>query len=54
MEGDLKPRADLNLVITRQNGVVKVPMTCRLDTAEEVSVYQAGGVAALCTRFPGS
>jgi 2-methylcitrate dehydratase (2-methyl-trans-aconitate forming) len=45
VEGDLKPRADLNLVITRKNGeVVKVPMTCRLDTAEEVSVYQAGGV----------
>ncbi|WP_290867471.1 Fe/S-dependent 2-methylisocitrate dehydratase AcnD [Aquabacterium sp.] len=45
VEGDLKPRADLNLVITRKNGeVIKVPMTCRLDTAEEVSVYQAGGV----------
>jgi aconitase A len=24
--------------------VLKVPMTCRLDTAEEVSVYEAGGV----------
>jgi len=45
VEGDLKPRADLNLVITRKSGeVLKVPMTCRLDTAEEVSVYQAGGV----------
>jgi len=45
VEGDLKPRADLNLVITRKGGeVLKVPMTCRLDTAEEVSVYQAGGV----------
>jgi aconitate hydratase len=45
VEGDLKPRADLALVITRKSGeVVKVPMTCRLDTAEEVSVYQAGGV----------
>jgi iron-sulfur-dependent 2-methylisocitrate dehydratase len=45
VEGDLKPRADLNLVITRKGGeVIKVPMTCRLDTAEEVSVYQAGGV----------
>jgi hypothetical protein len=45
VEGDLKPRADLTLVITRKNGeVVKVPMTCRLDTAEEVSVYEAGGV----------
>ncbi|MBH1986634.1 MAG: Fe/S-dependent 2-methylisocitrate dehydratase AcnD [Burkholderiales bacterium] len=45
VEGDLKPRTDLTLVITRKNGeVVKVPMTCRLDTAEEVSVYEAGGV----------
>jgi aconitate hydratase len=45
VEGDLTPRTDLTLVITRKNGeVVKVPMTCRLDTAEEVSVYQAGGV----------
>ncbi len=45
VEGDLKPRADLTLVITRKSGeVVKVPMTCRLDTGEEVSVYDAGGV----------
>jgi len=43
--GKLKPRADLTLVITRKNGErVEVPMTCRLDTAEEVSVYEAGGV----------
>jgi iron-sulfur-dependent 2-methylisocitrate dehydratase len=45
VEGDLKPRADLTLVINRKSGeVLKVPMTCRLDTAEEVSVYEAGGV----------
>ncbi|EJL83291.1 2-methylisocitrate dehydratase, Fe/S-dependent [Herbaspirillum sp. CF444] len=38
-------RADLTLVITRKNGErVEVPMTCRLDTAEEVSIYEAGGV----------
>ena len=24
--------------------VVRVPMTCRLDSDEEVSVYEAGGV----------
>ena len=24
--------------------MLRVPMTCRLDTAEEVSVYEAGGV----------
>ena len=43
--GERKPRAELNLVIHRRNGErVTVPVTCRLDTAEEVSVYEAGGV----------
>jgi aconitate hydratase len=43
--GERKPRADLMLVIHRKNGErVEVPMTCRLDTAEEVSIYEAGGV----------
>lgn len=43
--GERKPRADLTLVIHRRNGdVVNVPVTCRLDTAEEVSIYEAGGV----------
>ncbi|WP_420997969.1 Fe/S-dependent 2-methylisocitrate dehydratase AcnD [Cupriavidus sp. 30B13] len=43
--GARKPRADLTLVIRRKNGErVEVPVTCRLDTAEEVSIYDAGGV----------
>ncbi len=43
--GDLSPRCDLTLVITRKNGEkVEVPMTCRLDTEAEVNVYKAGGV----------
>ena len=43
--GERKPRADLILVINRKNGErVEVPVTCRLDTAEEVSIYEAGGV----------
>ncbi|MGE8658212.1 MAG: Fe/S-dependent 2-methylisocitrate dehydratase AcnD [Achromobacter sp.] len=43
--GERKPRADLTLVIRRRNGeTLEVPMTCRLDTAEEVSIYEAGGV----------
>ena len=45
--GDPKitPRAELTLVIERKNGeVVKVPMLCRLDTAADVSVYEAGGI----------
>lgn len=43
--GTPAPRADLTVVITRKNGErLEVPVTCRLDTAEEVSIYEAGGV----------
>lgn len=43
--GDIKPGCDLALVITRQNGEkLDVAVTCRLDTADEVHVYHAGGV----------
>lgn len=43
--GERKPRADLTLVIHRRNGErVETAVTCRLDTAEEVSIYEAGGV----------
>jgi len=43
--GNLTPRATLTLVIHRKSGErVEVPVTCRLDTAEEVSIYAAGGV----------
>lgn len=43
--GDITPLATLTLIITRRNGeTVEVAVTCRLDTADEVSVYEAGGV----------
>lgn len=47
--GNIAPRSTLTLVIERatadgKNEVVEVPVTCRLDTEEEVSVYEAGGV----------
>ncbi len=43
--GERKARADLTLVIHRRNGErVETAVTCRLDTAEEVSIYEAGGV----------
>ncbi|WP_416770101.1 Fe/S-dependent 2-methylisocitrate dehydratase AcnD [Pseudomonas sp. RHF3.3-3] len=43
--GERTPRATLTLVIRRKDGErVEVPVTCRLDTAEEVSIYEAGGV----------
>ncbi|MCF7499096.1 Fe/S-dependent 2-methylisocitrate dehydratase AcnD [Pseudoalteromonas sp. L1] len=45
VKGEPTPSATLTLVITRANGeTIEVPMTCRLDTAEEVSIYSAGGV----------
>jgi len=43
--GEISPGADLTVVMTRANGdKVTIPVTCRLDTAEEVHVYAAGGV----------
>jgi aconitate hydratase len=43
--GRREPRATLTLVMRRRSGeVLEVPVTCRLDTAEEVSIYEAGGV----------
>ncbi len=45
VEGELAPRADLTVVMHRRNGeTVRIPVTCRLDTAAEVRVYKAGGV----------
>jgi aconitate hydratase len=45
VEGKPAPGATLELVIHRKTGEVdRVPVTCRLDTAEEVTVYSAGGV----------
>ena len=38
-------RAELTVVMHRASGEqVEIPVTCRLDTAEEVQVYEAGGV----------
>jgi len=43
--GERAPRATLTLVINRKNGErVEVPVTCRLDSSEDVSIYEAGGV----------
>jgi aconitate hydratase len=43
--GERTPRSTLTLVVNRRNGErVDVPVICRLDTAEEVSIYEAGGV----------
>lgn len=43
--GTRTPRATLTLVIHRRNGeTLEVPVTCRLDSDEDVEVYEAGGV----------
>jgi len=43
--GEVEPRKDLKVLMTRANGEsIEIPVTCRLDTAEEVHVYSAGGV----------
>jgi aconitate hydratase len=45
VEGSITPRANLTVIMHRKNGeTVRVPVTCRLDTAAEVRVYKAGGV----------
>jgi iron-sulfur-dependent 2-methylisocitrate dehydratase len=43
--GEPAPRATLQVIMHRANGEqVAFPVTCRLDTAEEATVYAAGGV----------
>lgn len=45
VKGECKPGTNLSLVITKSTGEqLTVPVTCRLDTAEELSIYAAGGV----------
>ncbi|KGM51819.1 aconitate hydratase [Lysobacter concretionis Ko07 = DSM 16239] len=43
--GECQPGADMTLVIHRRNGErVDVPVICRLDSDEELLIYEAGGV----------
>ncbi len=43
--GEMSPGAEMNVLMTRTNGeLLTIPVKCRLDTGEEVSVYNAGGV----------
>lgn len=45
VSGDISPGGNMTLVVNRKSGErIEVPMVCRLDTADEVRVYQAGGV----------
>jgi aconitate hydratase len=48
---NIKPRMDLSLVIHRPNGTVDtVPVTCRIDTIDEVGYYQHGGILQYVLR----
>ena len=43
--GKTSPGAEMTVIMTRKNGeIVEIPVKCRLDTAEEVTVYDGGGV----------
>lgn len=45
VKGERSPGGTLTLVVTRSDSSqIEVPVKCRLDTAEEVSIYAAGGV----------
>jgi aconitate hydratase len=45
LEKDITPRMDLSLVIHRANGKVDtVPVSCRIDTVDEVAYYRHGGI----------
>jgi aconitate hydratase len=43
--GEPTPMGQLTVRATRRNGeIFEIPVKCRLDTAEDVSIYEAGGV----------
>lgn len=45
VQGDIAPGAAMTVIVTRKNGEeVTIPVKSRLDTAEEVLIYEAGGV----------
>ncbi|QYK04925.1 Fe/S-dependent 2-methylisocitrate dehydratase AcnD [Shewanella zhangzhouensis] len=45
VKGERTPGAALTLLVHKKDGqTLEVPVKCRLDTAEEVSIYEAGGV----------
>ncbi len=45
VQGEIAPGAEMQVIMTRKNGEqVTIPVKSRLDTAEEVLIYEAGGV----------
>jgi aconitate hydratase len=47
----LKPRMDMNVKITRADGVSEtIPVMCRIDTADEIEYYRHGGILQYVLR----
>ena len=45
VQGEIAPNSEMSVIMHRKNGEqVTIPVKCRLDTADEVLVYEAGGV----------
>jgi aconitate hydratase len=48
---NLRPRMDIALTITRANGKIDVvPLTCRIDTLDEIDYYKNGGILQYVLR----
>ena len=51
LEGDVRPRQDVTLRITKADGSTKdVVLTLRIDTPIEVEYYRAGGILPYVLR----
>ena len=45
VQGEISPNSEMSVIMHRKNGEqITIPVKCRLDTADEVLVYEAGGV----------
>ena len=45
VQGEIAPNSEMSVIMTRKDGEqITIPVKCRLDTADEVLVYEAGGV----------
>jgi aconitate hydratase len=50
MAAGLKPRMDVTLRIIRASGTQEVPLTCRIDTLDEIEYFKNGGILPFVLR----
>jgi aconitate hydratase len=50
LSAGLKPRMDVTLRIIRSAGVQEVPLTCRIDTLDEIEYFKNGGILPFVLR----